>query len=145
MTFRRIVAAVAVAIAVSVFQAAFTPLAADSLVVSNSGASYGQSAEVVGSTPVPSGADSKAFDAGGSNHAPAGRAALSMSAGRRAAAVIIALTMLVLLLWINRFALLERAGVPVNGTPAVRSPAPTASVVGVGRFARPRKGSAPPL
>lgn len=91
-------------------------------------------------------ADASAFDAGGAkDRAGAGRGALTMSGGRRAAAVVVALTMLLLLLWINRFALLERAGVPVNGVPAVRSAAPTASVVGVGRFARPREGSAPPL
>ena len=88
-----------------------------------------------------------AFDAGGPDRDDVtDRGPLTMSGARRTGAVLVALTMLLLLLWVNRDTVLQRAGVlPVEGSqPRPLSPS-SPRVVGVGRFARPRRGSAPPL
>lgn len=86
------------------------------------------------------------FDPGAPPPAIGEEASLSMSGSRRAAVVLVAVSMVLLLIWVNRQTLLERAGViPMNGAAPPRAASPTSRVVGVGRFAREREGSPPPL
>ena len=94
--------------------------------------------------PTPS-ASGSAFDAGASSFSATNDGPLEMSGGRRAAAIAIFVMMLALLAWVNRDALLARAGAGATAPVQVLPSAPSERVVGVGRFARPRKGPTPPL